>query len=107
MACNISTRRTIRAAMVCVGVCFGGAMAMTSPALAHGGGHHHGGCGEHHGRYYACSGPRYEEQHHGGRGRHHFEGYRYRDRSDVGPAEERPGADDPAAIGPPSVDQTR
>jgi hypothetical protein len=51
---------------------------------------------------------RYEEHHHGGRGRHHFEGYRYRDRSELGPAEERSGADDPAAAsGPPSGDQGR
>jgi hypothetical protein len=113
LACNISTRRAIRTAMLGLGVCFGGAMAVTSPALAHGSGHHggrhHGECGEHHGRYaYACGGPRYEEQHHGGRGRHHFEGYRYRDRSELGPVEERPAADDPAAAsGPPSVDQAR
>jgi hypothetical protein len=106
MACNISTRRAIRTTMVGLGVCFGG--AMTSPALARGGGHHHGECGEHHGRYaYACSVLRYEEHHHGGRGRHHFEGYRYRGRPELGPAEERPGADDPAASGPPSGEQGR
>jgi hypothetical protein len=110
MACNISTRRAIRTAMlgvgVCLGVCFVG--AMTAPALARGGGHHHGECGEHHGRYYACSGPRYEEQHHGGRGRHHFEGYRYRDRSDLAPTDDRSGTDDPAAPGaPPSAEQWR
>jgi hypothetical protein len=111
MACKISTRRAIRTAMLCVGACLSG--AMTSPALAHGsghhGGHHHGECGEHHGHYYACGSPRYyEEYHHGRRGRHHYEGYRYRDRSELGPAEERSGADDPAAASePPSGDQAR
>jgi hypothetical protein len=87
-------------------ICLCGAMAMTSPALAHDGGRHHGECGEHHGRY-GCRELRYEEQHHhGGRGRH-FEGYRHRDRSDLAPADDRSGYDGPPAGAPPSAGQQR
>jgi hypothetical protein len=103
MRCNISTRRSIRTAAI--SLC--AATAMTSPALAHDGGRHHGECGEHHGSY-ACSRLYYEDHHHhGGRG-HHSDGYRYRDRPYVAPVDDRSGYEDPGAAGaPPSAGQHR
>src|SRR5262249_45697174 len=46
--------------------------ALSSPAVARGGGHHHGECGEHHVAY-ECGNPNYKEWHHPGHGEHYFE----------------------------------
>ena len=53
-------------------------IGLSSPALARGGGHHHGECGEH-GASHGCGYAEHEAHHHGYRGRqfedHHQWGY--------------------------------
>ena len=55
-------------------------LGLSSPALARGGGHHHGECGEHH-IAYECGYPNYKVWHHRGHDEryfedHHHSGYR-------------------------------
>jgi hypothetical protein len=55
-------------------------LGLSSPALARGGGHHHGECGEHH-IAYECGYPSYKVWHHRGHDEryfedHHHSGYR-------------------------------
>jgi hypothetical protein len=47
-------------------------LALSSPAVARGGGHHHGECGEHH-IAYECGHPNYKVWHHRGHDERYFE----------------------------------
>lgn len=49
-------------------------LGLSSPALARGGGHHHGECGEHH-TVYGCGYPNYKAWHHRGHHERYFEGH--------------------------------
>jgi hypothetical protein len=49
-------------------------LGLSSPALARGGGHHHGECGEHH-LAYECGYPSYRVWHHRGHDERYFEGH--------------------------------
>jgi hypothetical protein len=49
-------------------------LALSSPAVARGGGHHHGECGEHH-TAYECGYPNYKLWHHRGHHERYFENH--------------------------------
>jgi hypothetical protein len=79
------------------------AVAFASPALARGGGHHHGECGEHHGGD-RCSYSDHEFGHHGGRG--HSEGYHDGNQQDARDLSDGNGPRAPLPpLDPPQTDQ--
>jgi len=51
-------------------------IAFSSPVLAHGGGRHHGECGEHRSAH-ECGHPEFGDHHHRGGGGRHFEHHRH------------------------------
>ena len=63
---------TITSVLLCGSVA--AMLALSSPALARGGGHHHGECGEHH-IAYECGYPSYRVWHHRGHHERYFENH--------------------------------
>jgi hypothetical protein len=61
---------TIRPVLLCRSVA--ALLVLSSPAVARGGGHHNGVCGEHHGGY-DCGNFNYTVHHHRGHHEHHFQ----------------------------------